>query len=133
MRDSRYRCRGWGISHRLRITSKKVKDTFLFYLGRDRVQSVRHCHEITSRWAYVLIRLIFPEMWAPTVSIKSTWNSGNEAHDLRPATLRMLQLLTNFDMDSKLIVSIIFCGQPSLKEGGLSLFFLSPTAGHLNH
>ena len=45
----------------------------------------------------------------------------DEAHDLRPSTLRMLRLLTNFDMDSKLIVSIILCGQLPLKEMLLSV------------
>jgi len=40
----------------------------------------------------------------------------DDAHDLRPDVLRMLRLLTNFEMDSKLVVSIVLCGQPPLKE-----------------
>jgi general secretion pathway protein A len=39
----------------------------------------------------------------------------DEAHDLRPDVLAMLRLLTNFDMDSRLVVSVILCGQPPLK------------------
>lgn len=40
----------------------------------------------------------------------------DEAHDIRREVLRMLRLLTNFDMDSKLVVSVILCGQLALKE-----------------
>lgn len=39
----------------------------------------------------------------------------DEAHDLRPDVLAMLRLLTNFAMDSQLVVSLILCGQPPLK------------------
>ena len=39
----------------------------------------------------------------------------DEAHDLRPESLAMLRLLTNFDMDSRLVVSVILAGQPPLR------------------
>ncbi|MCP5071323.1 MAG: AAA family ATPase [bacterium] len=39
----------------------------------------------------------------------------DEAHDLKPDTLAMLRVLTNFDMDSKLVVSIVLAGQPKLR------------------
>ncbi len=39
----------------------------------------------------------------------------DEAHDLRPETLAMMRVLTNFDMDSKLVVSIVLAGQPKLR------------------
>lgn len=39
----------------------------------------------------------------------------DEAHDMRPDVLAMLRLLTNFAMDSQLVVSLILCGQPPLK------------------
>ena len=38
----------------------------------------------------------------------------DEAHDLRPEALAMLRLLTNFEMDSRLVVSVILAGQPPL-------------------
>ena len=38
----------------------------------------------------------------------------DEAHDMYPASLAILRLLTNFDMDSRLVSSIILAGQPSL-------------------
>lgn len=38
----------------------------------------------------------------------------DEAHDMRPDVLSILRLLTNFEMDSKLVVSIIIAGQPRL-------------------
>lgn len=39
----------------------------------------------------------------------------DEAHELRPDVLAMLRLLTNFDMDSRLVVSLVLCGQTPLK------------------
>ena len=38
----------------------------------------------------------------------------DEAHDLRPESLAMLRVLTNFEMDSRLVVSIVLAGQPHL-------------------
>jgi general secretion pathway protein A len=40
----------------------------------------------------------------------------DDAHEMRPETLRLVRLLTNFDMDSKLVLSIILAGQLSLKK-----------------
>ncbi len=40
----------------------------------------------------------------------------DEAHDMRREVLRMLRLITNFDMDSKLVVSFVLCGQTRMKE-----------------
>jgi len=39
----------------------------------------------------------------------------DEAHDMRPDVLKILRVLTNFEMDSKLVVSIVVCGQPPLR------------------
>lgn len=38
----------------------------------------------------------------------------DEAHDLRDESLAMLRLLTNFEMDSKLVLSVVLAGQPPL-------------------
>lgn len=40
----------------------------------------------------------------------------DDAHELRPDVLSMLRVLTNFDMDSRLILSVIVAGQPPLAE-----------------
>jgi type II secretory pathway predicted ATPase ExeA len=40
----------------------------------------------------------------------------DEAQDLRPDALALVRLLTNFEMDSRLVVSLVLCGQPSLKS-----------------
>jgi len=40
----------------------------------------------------------------------------DEAHELRHETLGMLRVLTNFDMDSKLVLSILLCGQLKLRD-----------------
>jgi len=38
----------------------------------------------------------------------------DEAHDLRQESLAILRLLTNFSMDSRLVLSVVLAGQPSL-------------------
>lgn len=40
----------------------------------------------------------------------------DEAHDLRPDVLGMFRILTNFHMDSKLVLSVVLAGQLGLKE-----------------
>lgn len=40
----------------------------------------------------------------------------DEAHELRPEVLSILRILTNFDMDSRLVLSLVLVGQPSLKK-----------------
>jgi general secretion pathway protein A len=40
----------------------------------------------------------------------------DEAHDLRPESLAMLRLLTNFEMDSQLVVAVVLAGQPPLRN-----------------
>lgn len=38
----------------------------------------------------------------------------DEAHDIPPEVLPVFRLLTNFDMDSRLMFPIVLCGQPAL-------------------
>jgi general secretion pathway protein A len=40
----------------------------------------------------------------------------DEAHDMRPDVLSMLRILTNFEMDSRLAVSLLLVGQAHLKR-----------------
>jgi type II secretory pathway predicted ATPase ExeA len=40
----------------------------------------------------------------------------DDAHEMRYEAIRLVRLLTNYDMDSKLVVSIILCGQGPLKQ-----------------
>lgn len=40
----------------------------------------------------------------------------DDAHEMRPEVLRLLRVLTNFEMDSRLVVSFILCGQTTLKQ-----------------
>jgi len=46
----------------------------------------------------------------------------DEAHDIRPDVLGMMRILTNFDMDSRLVVSIVLTGQPPLSRHPKDLF-----------
>jgi general secretion pathway protein A len=52
--------------------------------------------------------------WAETDGLRPVLML-DEAHDLRPESLAMLRLLTNFEMDSRLVVSVILAGQPPLR------------------
>lgn len=38
----------------------------------------------------------------------------DESHDMRPEVLAILRILTNFDMDSRLVLAVVLAGQPSL-------------------
>jgi general secretion pathway protein A len=39
----------------------------------------------------------------------------DEAHDMRPDVLSMLRILTNFDMDSRLVLGVVIAGQTPLR------------------
>ena len=53
--------------------------------------------------------LVTQDALRPTIII-------DEAHDMRPEVLGLLRLLTNFEVDSKLVISMILVGQPPLKQ-----------------
>jgi type II secretory pathway predicted ATPase ExeA len=40
----------------------------------------------------------------------------DDAHELRPDVLSMLRAITNFEMDSRLVLSVVLAGQPSLAD-----------------
>jgi general secretion pathway protein A len=40
----------------------------------------------------------------------------DDAHEMRPETLGLLKVLTNYDMDSRLVLSVLLVGQPSLRK-----------------
>lgn len=41
---------------------------------------------------------------------------ADDAHEMRPETLGLFRLLTNYEMDSRLVVSIVLLGQPPLRH-----------------
>jgi len=56
----------------------------------------------------------------------------DESHDLRPETLDMVRILTNFDMDSKLVLAVVLAGQQGLAKM-LARDELQSIAKRLNH
>ncbi len=40
----------------------------------------------------------------------------DDAHEMRLEVLSILRVITNFEMDSRLVLSIVLCGQPPLRE-----------------
>lgn len=56
----------------------------------------------------------------------------DEAHDLRPGTLGMIRILTNFDMDSSLVLAVVLAGQQRLAKM-LAKDELQSISGRLAH
>lgn len=56
----------------------------------------------------------------------------DDAHEIRPDILVLLRILTNFEMDSKLLLSIILCGQKALRQT-LKMPALEDVAKRLSH
>lgn len=56
----------------------------------------------------------------------------DEAHEMRPDVLGLLRLLTNFEIDSRLVLSIVLAGQPPLRTL-LRRDELSAVRGRLAH
>jgi len=56
----------------------------------------------------------------------------DESHDLKPETLAMLRILTNFDMDSRLVLAVVLAGQQGLAKM-LARDELQSIAGRLAH
>jgi general secretion pathway protein A len=56
----------------------------------------------------------------------------DEAHDFRPQTLDMIRILTNFNMDSSLVLAVVLAGQQGLAKM-LARDELQSVAGRLAH
>ena len=56
----------------------------------------------------------------------------DDAHEIRPDVLAILRILTNFEMDSKLVLCCILCGQPGLRQT-LKLPALEDVSTRINH
>ncbi len=56
----------------------------------------------------------------------------DEAHDIRPDVLGVIRILTNFNMDNRLVISVIMAGQPSLTKL-LNMSKLEDTSHRLAH
>lgn len=56
----------------------------------------------------------------------------DDAHEMRPEVLSILRVLTNFEMDSRLVVSLVLSGQIPLKRS-LQCDELEPVARRISH
>jgi len=56
----------------------------------------------------------------------------DDCHEMRPSVLSIIRLLTNFDMDSRLVVSFVLAGQPPLRTM-LQREELEDVARRINH
>ena len=71
-------------------------------------QSAGHLGSLIKRLREHHERLLDEESLRPVLLL-------DEAHDLRPEVLKMLRVLTNFEMDSRLVLSLVLCGQNPLR------------------
>jgi len=56
----------------------------------------------------------------------------DDAQEIRADVLAILRILTNFEMDSKLVLSIVLCGQPAMRQT-LKLPALEDIAMRISH
>jgi len=86
--------------------------------GRDLCREIAHALGAKSAGTYPALVRSVQEKFEQNVS-----SDGirpvlifDDAHAMRPEGFELLKILTNFDMDSRLVVSFILAGHPSLRE-----------------
>ena len=86
--------------------------------GRDLCREIAHAIGARSAGTYPALVRAVQELFEKNVT-----SDGirpvlvfDDAHAMRPEGFELMKILTNFDMDSRLIVSFILAGHPSLRE-----------------
>lgn len=97
----RYRC------HYVNITDLSKRDMYREIATVTGVESAGNYATIVKRLQHHYSETLTIDGQRPVLIL-------DEAHDMRPEVLSILKILTNFDMDSRLVVSIVLSGQPPL-------------------
>ena len=115
---------GTGKTLVLRSLAKKLPEARyrVHYIKVTRLSKRDLCREIAAAvgaepaGTYPMLVRRLQERFLQTTDIDSLRNVLliDEAHEIRPDVLNVFNILTNFDMDSRLVVSIILAGQPGL-------------------
>jgi general secretion pathway protein A len=93
------------------------------YLKLADLSSRDMCREIAAALGMVSAGIYPTLVRALEEKLRTGFDSGvrqvmffDDAHEMRPEVLRLFRLLTNFEMDSRLVVSIVLSGQLPLKK-----------------
>lgn len=100
--ESRYRI------HYLKVTSLSARDFCREIASAVGCESAGYYGSLVRKIQDRSLALMDQEAVRPVILI-------DEAHDIRPEVLAILRVLTNFAMDSRLVVSVILAGQLQLK------------------
>jgi type II secretory pathway predicted ATPase ExeA len=101
--DARYRV------HYLHVTSLSKRDFCRYLATAIGAPPAGHTGALVSAVQHRATALLDADAVRPVLLL-------DEAHDMRPDVLGMLRLLTNFELDSRLVLSIVLAGQPPLRD-----------------
>jgi type II secretory pathway predicted ATPase ExeA len=99
---------------RYRIHYVKVTDLS----KRDMCREIAAAIGVTAVGSYPILVRRLQERFETTASTEGVRPVLllDESHDIRPGVLGILRILTNFEMDSRLVVAIVLAGQPPLQK-----------------
>lgn len=100
--EARYRV------HYVKVTSLSRRDFTRELCRVVQVETTGHYNTLVERFQERATTLLDHESIRPVLLI-------DEAHDMRPDVLASVRVLTNFEMDSRLVVSVILAGQGHLR------------------
>jgi len=100
--EARYRV------HYVKVTALSGRDFTRELCRVVQVSTTGHYNTLVERFQQRAAELLDHDSLRPVLLI-------DEAHDMRPEVLASVRVLTNFEMDSRLVVSIILAGQGPLR------------------
>jgi len=101
--EARYRV------HYVKVTALSRRDFTRELCRVVQVESTGHYNTLVQRFQQRAVDLLEQDSMRPVLFI-------DEAHDIRPEVLASVRVLTNFAMDSRLVVSIVLAGQGPLRQ-----------------
>ena len=86
--------------------------------GRDLCREIAHAIGARSAGTYPALVRVVQERFQQSFSTDGVRPVliFDDAHALRPEGFELIKILTNYEMDSRLVVSIVLAGHPSLKD-----------------
>ncbi len=101
--EARYRV------HYVKVTALSRRDFTRELCRVVQVEPTGHYNTLVQRFQQRALDLLEQDSLRPVLFI-------DEAHDMRPEVLASIRILTNFAMDSRLVVSVILAGQGRLRQ-----------------
>ncbi len=95
--------------HYVKVTALSRRDFTRELCRVVQVETTGHYNTLVERFQQRAAALLDQESTRPLLLI-------DEAHDMRPDVLASVRVLTNFEMDSRLVLSVIIAGQGGLRD-----------------